>query len=199
MDLGLEISPRVLGRIAAPLEVQFVRNLRVEDLDLLNLPRPKADPSLGPVKRLSERHHALARLIGGGVGTSEAAAIVGYHPNRVSMLKNDPAFQELVAFYRSSADRELRSNFERLAGLTADAADLLQERLNEAPEDVSTGQLIEIVKVAADRSGNAPISTSVQVDVRVNLADKLKAAREQARRASEGLVIEAEANKVAAE
>jgi hypothetical protein len=201
VNLELEISPRVLGRVAAPLEVGFVRALRVEDLELLNSPRPKMDPSLGPIKRLSERHHALARLLGTGIRPSEAAAIVGYHPNRVSILKADPAFQELIAFYRTSADRELRTNFERLSGLTADAADLLQERMQEAPEDVSTGQLIEIVKVAADRSGNAPISTTIQVDVRANLADRLKAARETARKASESSppVLELEANKVAAE
>lgn len=189
MDLGLEITPRILGRASNPLQPELVRALRVEDLELLALPRDTAQaPAL---KRLSERHHAVARLLAKGMKPGEVAAIVSYTPNRIGILQNDPAFRELINFYRTDEDRELRSNFERLTGLAATAADELQDRLETEPEKISSGQLIEIVKVAADRSGNGPVTGNVNVDVRVDLASKLKAAREQARRASrEVLTIE---------
>lgn len=181
-DLGLEISPRITGAPpAAALEFAVVRKLTEADLPMLDLPRSTAP---GALKRIGDRHHAVARNLALGMKGTEVAAITGYSIGRIDFLKSDPAFQELIEFYRTGIDRENRSNFERLSGLAADAADLLAERMEESPDDVSTGQLIEIVKVAADRSGNGPQTSSVSVNINVGLADKMKRARELARQAS---------------
>lgn len=181
--LGLEIRPQIMGRAPGPFTHALVRVLRPEDCELLAaLPRPTGQAP--PLQRLSNRHHSVARLLAQGYRPSEAATIVGYSYNRISILQNDPAFKELVEFYRTSADREARSNFERLSGLAADAADLLQERMEEKPEEISNGQLLEIIKVGADRSGNGPSSSNVNININANIAEKMKAAREQARAAS---------------
>jgi hypothetical protein len=194
VNLGLELSPRIKGFVPSqPLQYAVVRTLTPEDIPLLDLPRgPTAVKSL---QRLTDRHHAAARYIAQGFKDVEVAAITGYAQNRIYLLRQDPAFKELIEFYRSSEDKERRNNFERLSGLTADAADVLQDRLETAPEDVTTGQLIEIIKVGADRSGNGPQTSNVQYNVNVGLADKLKKAREQAALASRpaSQVIEGEA------
>jgi hypothetical protein len=192
MDLpALEISPRILGPAdTGPLVHAFVRPLRPEDLPLLNAPRPPVKPEGTALKRLGNRHHALARHLAGGMKPEEAAHVTTYAIATVRVLLTNPAFQELIEFYRTDIQREARSNFERLAGLSADAADELQTRLEEEPEKLSVGQLIEVIKMGADRTGNGPQSSNVTLNINANLADRMKAAREAARAASQPVTIE---------
>lgn len=185
--LKLEITPRITGRAPMELSVEFVRALRPEDLPLLSV------EGLGAVrtnslKRLSDRHHALARTIAAGHKLSDAAIICNYEMAYIYALQTDPTFKELVNFYRTMEDHVMRSNLERLAGVAADALDLLQERMEVKPDGVSNGQLIEIAKMGADRTCNGPQSSSVQININANLADRLKAAREKARAASVPLI-----------
>lgn len=192
MTLGLEISPRIMGGTPSlPLTHSFVRNLREEDIPLLDEVGARAPAQKTSLKRITDRHHALARLLAQGLPVGEAAISLGYDPHRASILKADPAFQELIRFYRTSLTREQRTNFERLTGLAADAADVLSERLEETPEKVSTDALISIVKLGADRTGLGPTSTQVAVNLNANLADRMKRAREAAQ--SGQITIEAEA------
>lgn len=196
--LGLEISPRIRGFSGNPLEYAVVRELTLEDIPLLDQIKRTPQKSL---KRLSNRHHAAARNIALGMKHVEVAAITGYHPNTINYLLDDPAFKELVEFYRTSIDKENRTNFERLSGIAADAADEIQERLENSPEEIPMSQLIEIVKVGADRSGNGPTSSNVQVNINVGIAERLKRAREIAQTASKALpgpdeqIIDLEVNK----
>jgi hypothetical protein len=177
-DLGLELSPRVTGGASIPVVAEFVRNLQVEDLELLNSPRPASVKQ--SLKRITARHHALARHVATGLKVSEAGAIMGYDIGYVSFLGQDPAFVELVTFYQSNVEREQRDNFARLVDLTADAADLLAERMENEPDKISTGQALEILKTGADRTGLGPSSTTTAVSVNLNLADRMKRAREAA-------------------
>ena len=85
------------GRLPMPIEVEYVRELNEADLALMAAaPLGSQPPAL---KRLTDRHHALARLISAGTPEGEAALILGYDISRVSILKNSPAFQELLALY----------------------------------------------------------------------------------------------------
>lgn len=131
------------------------------------------------LKRLSERHHALARNLASGMSPSEAAVICGYALSRVSILQDDPAFQELLAFYRQDVELAYRDLHTRLSGLALDAADELADRLEENPETISVGQLMEVVKLGADRTGFGPQSSSTNLNVNVDLASRLQAARER--------------------
>lgn len=168
------------------MDAEVIRPLTEADIAMLGTEMGAKPPAL---KRLSDRHHALARALASGMSESDAALIVGISGSRVSILKADPTFQELVRFYRSGVQEQFRDLHARLAGLSMDAADELQERLEETPESISTGQLMDIVKLGADRTGHGPSST--QVNVNVNLAERLRAARERVERAR---TIEGKAN-----
>lgn len=169
---------RITGRAAKPMSAVQVRELDATDIALL---QEEKGSKAAPLKRLSERHHALARCLASGMEPGEAAFTCGYVPSRVSILQADPAFQELLAFYRQSVETKYLDMHGVLAGLSIDAAMELRERLEtdiEADEKkISVTQLMELVKVGADRTGFGPQSS--QVNVNVDLAGRLQAARER--------------------
>lgn len=133
-----------------------------------------------PLKRLGDRHHALARCLASGMSDGDAALACGYVISRVSVLKSDPAFKELLALYRENTNRVYRDMHERLAGLSRDAAEELHARLEEdmqsEEKSISIGQLLEITKLGADRTGYGP-QTSQNVNVNVGIASRLEQAR----------------------
>jgi hypothetical protein len=190
MDLRLDISSlSAPGRRSQPLEAAVVRPLRDADLAMLADNRGTTQPAL---KRISERHHALARNLAAGLSPGEAAAIVGLCSSRVSVLQGDPAFEELVRFYRGNKDAVYADMYEQLAGMGKDALLLLRERLEETPEDFTNGMLLDVVTKLADRSGHGPTSTQQNLNVNVNIASRLEEARKRARSAAQGQVIEGE-------
>lgn len=132
-----------------------------------------------PLKRLSDRHHALARALASGMKAGHAGLTVGYTASRVSILQADPAFKELLNFYREDTEANYRDLHERLGGLAYDAAEELAQRLEDDPDAVSVGQLMEITKLGADRTGFGPQSSNTQVNINVDLATKLEAARKR--------------------
>lgn len=169
---------RIMGRAAKPLSAVQIRDLDEVDVALLAEEKGAKAP---PLKRLSERHHALARCLASGMAEGDAAVTCGYVSSRVSILKADPAFQELLAFYRQDVNVKYLDMHGVLAGLSLDATMELRERLEadiEADEKkISVGQLIELTKLGADRTGFGPQSS--QVNVNVDLAGRLQAARER--------------------
>lgn len=167
---------RTTGRAAKPVSAVVVRELDAADLAALGEEKGSKPSAL---KRLSERHHALARVLASGVKPSEAAITCGYAPSRVSILQDDPAFKELLEFYRNDVDAQYRGLHERLSGLALDAAEVLQERLEENSDDISFGQLMELTKLGADRTGHGPQSNTVNLNIGVDLADRLQKARER--------------------
>lgn len=175
MELETEIF-RTRGRAAIPVSGTVVRELDRVDLQLLN--NEKGSVS-SPIKRLGERHHALARNLASGMSPGEAAIVCGYSSSRVSILQDDPAFKELLNFYREDVNATYRGLHEKLAGLAEDAADILATRLEEEEDKVSIGQLMEITKLGADRTGHGPQTSQTNINVNVNLASRLQAARER--------------------
>lgn len=169
---------RTTGRPAKEVTASVVRTLTRTDLPLLVEVKGSKAPVL---KRLSDRHHALARHLAQGTPPGEAAIICGYDNSRVSILLDDPTFKELMEFYRSDLDRTYRGLHEKLFSLSMDAADLLDEKLQDEEErkKISIGQALEIVKMGADRTGYGPQATNTNVNVNVDLANRLQAARER--------------------
>ena len=164
---------RTTGR-APNLSATVMRPLVQADLALL-AEEKGSKPSA--IKRLSDRHHALARNLAAGMGESEAAIIVGLTLSRVSILKNDPAFTELLEFYRADVTRVYRDMHEKLHGVATTALNILEERLEDEPDSVSIPQLLEITKMGADRSGHGPQTTSLNINV--DMAARLEAARKR--------------------
>jgi hypothetical protein len=173
---GLELEMfRTVGRGKMRLEFGEVRELTRDDLASAAEDRGTKN---SPMKRLTDRHHAVARLLAGGKKPIEVAAIVGYDIGRIYMLQADPSFKQLLAFYRESIDAEYMQMHEQLAGMSLDALGILRERLEDTPADFGAGMLLELVKVGADRTGAGPTSKS-EININVGLAGRLDAARKR--------------------
>lgn len=167
-----------MGRASKPLTAVQARELDSVDVALLAEEKGSKAPAL---KRLSERHHALARCLASGMEPGDAAITCGYVASRVSILQADPAFQELLAFYRQDVNTKYLDMHGVLAGLSLDAAMELRHRLEDEMESnekkFNVTALIELTKLGADRTGFGPQSS--QVNVNVDLAGRLQAARER--------------------
>lgn len=170
---------RTLGRAPRETEFEVIGPLDAEDLALLEVEgRPAGQPE--PLKRVGDRHHALARALAGGMADGEAATAVGLTLNRVSILKGDPTFKALVDFYREKVDAAYVGLHDTLAGMSLDAALVLRERLEDEPDKLKVDQLLDIVKMGADRTGHGP-SQKIEKNVNINLANRLEEARRRVR------------------
>lgn len=184
--MGIDLNLR--GRRPADLAVDVVRPLVETDMAALSVDRAISAPSITEIR---SRHHALARALASGMSEGEAAIVSGYSQSRVSILKADPAFQELYRFYKNRADAEYVALHATLANVAQDAVEEIRKRLEETPDEVTTGQLVEIAKMGADRTGHGP-QTSQTVNVNIGLADRLAEARKRAAsRLIEGDVVDA--------
>lgn len=173
-DLGFDIH--LGGRAAKSLHAEVVRELTASDLALLATERG-VQPS--HVQRITDRHHALARCLASGMSATEAGLCTGYTGSRISILRGDPAFEELIAFYRADRGAEVLDLQAKFTALAKDATTEIQERLELQPESFNIDALLDTVKLAADRSGNGPQSKTTNLNVNVNLGDRMKAARER--------------------
>lgn len=133
------------------------------------------------LKAIRHTHHRLAQLLAVGVDETKAGRLCNYSPARVSVLKADPAFRELLAYYSANVAEEYADFVANAADLSMDTLQELQRRLDESPETFSIAQLNELLKTLADRSGHGPVNKSVSVNVNVDMAKKLEAARARLR------------------
>lgn len=172
MDLGLNIE-KLMGEPVAAAQVTVLKALSRDDLEALDA--PAAIGNYQPAK-ISERHHALARAIASGMKDLEAAALVGYSKQMVVILRQSPAFLELIELYSREVDLEFSELTAQFAGLTKDAIGTLRDRLEQNPEDFSNKMLLEIGTKMGDRAGFAPVQRS-EATVNVSLSEKLATAR----------------------
>ncbi len=135
-------------------------------------------------KRMSERHHALARIICQGAPLTEAAAAVGYEYGEVKdLVDKDPSFQGLLDMYNGQAMEVFKDFHARSYDVVMEATRRISERL-EKDEEVPLKELNEVYRVFADRTGHAPTTTSVSVNVSANMGDRLEQARLRAKEAA---------------
>lgn len=180
-DLELLLrSPPTTGRACSG---SLVRDLTEADLHALHTSKLNVKPKL--ISRIRNTHHALARLVAAGIRNEEISRITGFSPAWISTLSNqDPAFKNLVEYYREQIAGEFTeihvSLHERLTAVAMLAAEELQERLTNEPESLSPGELNDLVKSAADRTGFGPQTKSTNVNVNIDLAERLEAARKRA-------------------
>lgn len=189
--MGLELNTIVgKGRKPTPTSADVVRELGAADIALLaaGAEAPTKPP---PLTKITERHHAVARLLASGMPPGEVAAVTGYDNARISILQGSPAFQELVALYHREVDIEFASVLNNLAGLSKDAIMALRERLEEEPENFTIKDLRETAELALDRTGH-PKSRDINTTVTLDLSSRLEAARKRARAAAAGEVEDAE-------
>jgi hypothetical protein len=135
-------------------EPLFIRDLTAEDIASVGKRAAYGSQSGQLIQKLRAPHHTLARLLAEGKKHPECSIITGYTVEYVVMLERDPAFQELVSFYKEQITPIYLNVHERLATLGAMAMEIIQERMTD-PEKVktmTTGQLREIMNDALDRS-----------------------------------------------
>lgn len=173
-DLGFDLH--LSGRAGKALSAEVVRELTQSDLALLSTERGIQPTSL---QRITNRHHALARCLASGMSATEAGLCTGYTGSRISVLRGDPAFEELIAFYQGEKGLPVQDLQEKMASLATDTIVELHERLELAPESFAIGELHDQLKLVADRTGNGP-KTTTNVNLNVNLGDRMRAARERA-------------------
>lgn len=148
-ELGLDDSPLPITK-----EPLYIRDLTAEDIQSLAKRASYGSQPGQLIQKLRAPHHTLARLVAEGKSHPECSAITGYGVEYVSMLERDPAFRELVAYYKEQVGAAYINVHERLAVLGATAMEILQERLTDDKqvEKMSVGALREIMNDALDRS-----------------------------------------------
>ncbi len=136
------------GRHASrpPLTVEFVRDIGEADLPVLTDPSAQPAVPVPRLTRLRHQHHLLAQLLANGVSNVDASYVSGYTPERIYQLRQDPAFQELLASYQDTKELAFVDVMARMRDLGLSALEELQTRLDERPEDFSPTKLLEVMK-----------------------------------------------------
>lgn len=172
-DIGLETSR---GRRETPLDVTVVGELSFEDLGLLTEFRgikPNA------ITALRDRHHALAQCLANGMSDAEASLTTGYCISRISILKSDPTFKQLVSEYRGVKEAIFADFNERASAAAIEAINLVHDRLENNPDSIPTEQALKVIETLADRSGHAPVAKSLNVNANVDFGNRLALARQR--------------------
>jgi hypothetical protein len=147
-ELGLGTSPPITK------EPLYIRDLTAEDIASLAKRATYGSQPGQLIQKLRAPHHTLARLLAEGKKHPECSIVTGYGSEYICMLERDPAFQELISYYREQLTPVYINVHERLATLGTMALEIIQERMSD-PEKVktmTTGQLREIMNDALDRS-----------------------------------------------
>lgn len=168
------------GRKLSALELEILGPIEPQDLiarEEGGLPTSEAPT----ITKLRGIHHEIAQLLAQGLSETEVSAITSYSLSRISILKRDPSFKDLVAFYQKQKTEQFADVQKRLATLSLDAIGEIQERLAEKPDSISTSQLIELSKVTLDRAGYSPVAKSQNISVSMS-AEELRELRQAANR-----------------
>lgn len=147
------------GALRMPFTIREVRKLTEEDLIAGERVKVKAAPKQ-TLQKIRQSHHSMARMIAMGKNNIEVSETLGVSPGRVSQLKADPAFQELISYYTTMTDQVYVDVAERIAGFTTDAMEVLHERIRETPEQVKNEELLKAIALGLDRTGYGPKSTT---------------------------------------
>lgn len=152
------------GKMLSPLELEVLGAVDVGDL-VERASSPLATSEAPSLAKLRQIHHEIARLLASGLTEAEVAASTGYSLSRISILKSDPSFKELLAYYQARSEEVFIDVKKRLAMLGMDAAAELQDRLDFKSDSLTNTQLIEITKATLDRAGFNPVAKSESVSV----------------------------------
>lgn len=142
-------------------------------------PAPQPSKQSGSiVKRISERHRRLAQCLAEGMAPGEAGIICGYVGSRVSVLQTDPSFKALIEFYRAQREEQFIGAARKLAQVAETSLDILQDRLEDEPDKIGTGQLLAIIQTSTDRIGLGPTQKHEHLHAHLSSEDIAKLKRE---------------------
>ena len=159
-----------------------VRPLTTADLSVLHKPTARQ-----VLKHLRDSHHTIARLIASGKSDIEICATLGMSPTRISTLRSDPTFTELLARYRAEVHSIWREHIDHIAEDAVTAikrgtraiADKFAE-LDDDPNAIPIKTVADITGNLMDRFGYSKHTTSTNINV--GFAAKLEAAISRSRK-----------------
>lgn len=143
------LSPPGRGRRPAPHAFHMTRLLTEADLAKM---WDGGTQQFSRLKALRYSHHLLAKAVASGKSLMECSRITGHTVARISDIKNDPAFQDLVAYYADELHQVYVDVHQRMAALGTSVLEELQERFENEPEKFSKRELMELFTTMADRS-----------------------------------------------
>lgn len=166
-------------------QISSVRALTAADLEILRRPAAKTT-----IKTIRDSHHTIAWLLALGKTDIEVAQEVGMSIARVSGLKSDPAFKELLSTYRTDIVQARRDHSDALASLATSnmlkAERQIADTLDEADAEGKVIPLRDLTRITADRMdrfGYGKHTSSTNINV--GFAAKLEAAISRSRRVEE--------------
>lgn len=153
------------------------------DLEIAGAVRDLAEGEVGErprvsLKRLRDSHHAVAKMYARGLTDSQVSLQTGYALSRLSVLKHDKSFQELMEFYRRDSNEVSQSIEDKMLMMFGDFLQATHEDLLD-DEEIPFVQKLEAVKLLADRTGFAPVQRSITKNLNVNIGERLDAARKR--------------------
>ena len=194
---GLALSGAFVGRKSLPPAIDVVRELTAADVEEREAFGAEATPG-GALIKLRDTHHKAAKLFADGMSIAYISLKTGYRTGTLYTLKADPAFKQLIKFYKEQKLDAYVDTHERMAALAHESIGELRDRLDENPADIKTGELMEMAKLGLDRSGFGPSSTTHTLSASISAEDLIKM-KESADQNEKGVrLIEARAEKSAA-
>lgn len=149
----------------------------------------------GMVAKFRESHHLAAKLFAAGLSGNAVAEKLGYGPNWIAQLNNDPAFQELITKYRNLDTHmflEARDEFYSLGTkVMMQGMRHMSDHFDEADQEgelVPFNQAQKATADLADRFGYGKRETKFNVNV--DFADALQRAIKRSGKTIDGSVSE---------
>lgn len=151
-----------------------------EEFDMLSQERGIQAP---PIKSLRIAHHRLAQVLATGASETEASRICGLSPSRISILKADPTFQQLLTSAMERKDELFGDVLGQFRDMILDGLQEIRQRLMDSPESIATRDILDMINSFADRTGFAKTEKHLHAHVHASTdIDKLKLAAAAARR-----------------
>lgn len=157
--------------------IKSVRSMVKADIEYLRQPSARVR-----IAKLSDTHHIIARLIVSGLTLTEIAAETGYSITRISILKQAPAMQELIARYRADDHDQWKEKRDNYYAYVESAGKKswrkIIEKLDADDEnevsEIPFRDLLKIADSSADRVGYHRKSTKENINI--DFAARLEAA-----------------------
>lgn len=146
------IAPPGKGRRPAPITYGPPRHLSESDIASMWDHTGSGQKGVPRIKTLRYNHHLLAKAVASGKSLLECSNLCGLTVARISDLKNDPAFQELVSFYAEELNEVYVDVHQRMAALGTSVLEELQDRFDAEPEKFTKRELMDLFTTMADRS-----------------------------------------------
>ncbi len=139
------------------------------------------------IESFRETHHAIARMYASGMSEMLICRMTGFTTRRLSLLRNTPAFDDLISYYSERADSawtQAQYDLHQAMILNLAASERkIRERFEKNEEEGVEEPLSVLNKIAMDRADRLGYGKNTRIDVRVDFATELDRALEKSNKA----------------